>query len=139
MALSKFGENSPMVVRTKRVLLTRLILILLGAVVIRRTNLLSHLFLSENMFKTPYFLGLFFSLIALITLIYILLFVKPKHGVETYRLWKVHAPVSVPLLSGSGCGAFVCFTVSCLPVYGLWSPIIFFIISIAMMNLLNFL
>jgi hypothetical protein len=120
-------------------LLKKLFWILTGAFLVFITDIHSHMLNWRTRLHHASFYFLIASIaVSMLSLAYIVIFVKRVHGPKAMARWKTFAPNAVPILTGSQVLSFVAAARLFYPIYGRWTLPLVTVLSVAWLNLLTF-
>lgn len=120
-------------------LMKKLFWILTGGFTVYITDMHSHMLNWRSQLNHTSFYFLLASItVSMLSLAYLLLYVKRVHGPKAIARWKTFAPTAVPILTGSQVVSFVAAARLFAPIYGKWTLPIVTVLSIAWINLLTF-
>lgn len=121
-------------------LLRRMVWLVIGLVILWRTDIIQHLLAFPS---TPFHKPALYLLAASVTvnvacMAYLVFVVRRQHGPMALRRWRTFAPRPVQVMTGANVLAFVAAVRAFYPVYGRWSYGIVFGLSWSWLNFLSF-
>lgn len=111
----------------------------LAVATIYYTDFIKVILTDERVNRTPLNLAIVSMVTIASILVYLCIYLPIFEKIKDYRMWDVHCPNMIPMLTGAGVCCIVSLVVAMWPVWGLLSPFLVFFLMMGFMFVAHFI
>ena len=113
--------------------------VFLATVIVYYTDFIKVILTYERVNRLSLNLSLISIVIIVSILFYLCAYLPIFENIRDYRIWEIHCPNMIPILTGAGTFCVVTTVVAMWPVWGLLSPLFVFFLMMGFMFLAHFI
>lgn len=116
-----------------------LIWVSLAVATVYYTDFIKVILTDKRINRMPLNLSIVSMVIVVAILVYLCVYLPIFEKIRDYRMWDIHCPNMIPMLTGAGASCIVSLVVAMWPVWGLLSPLLVFFLMMGFMFLAHFI
>jgi hypothetical protein len=103
------------------------------------TDFIKIILTDERVRRTPLNFAVVAMVIVMSVLLYLCVYLPVVLKISDYRMWEIHCPNMIPILTAAGAVCIVSLIVAMWPVWGMLSPVLVFFLMMGFMFLAHFM
>lgn len=113
--------------------------VIVAGAVIYYTDFIKIILTDERINRVPLNLAVVAMVVIFAILFYLCIYLPIFEKINDYRMWEVHCPNMIPMMTGAGAVCVISLMTAMWPVWGLLSPVLVFFLMMGFMFIAHFI
>jgi hypothetical protein len=113
--------------------------VIVACCVVSYTDFIKVILTDGRINRMPLNLAVMAMVVIVSILCYLCVYLPIFEKISDYRMWEVHCPNMIPMLTGAGAVCIISLTTAMWPVWGIFSPVLVFFLMMGFMFVAHFI